>query len=88
MFEENKSIKGINIINLCIETDLRHKGLGQQLLSYCIEQYPDEVFVLDVVKNNIPAVNLYLKSGFTVEKEYEGFSGKDQLIQCLKMIRY
>lgn len=87
LFDENYSIKGINIINLCIETDLRHKGLGQQLLTYCIKQYPNEIFVLDVVKNNIPGVNLYLKNGFKIEKEYEGFSGKGKFITCLKMVK-
>lgn len=85
---ENLLIEGINIINLCIDEKYRHQGLGQQLLSYCFSLFPNQKCTLDVIKDNIPAVNLYLKNGFIIEKEYDGFSGKKELIKCLKMVRY
>ncbi len=45
------------------------KGLGSALLRYALELYPDKVFIVQTGKANIPAINLYQKTGFSIESE-------------------
>ncbi len=52
---------------LAIATDRRGKGLGEEIVNFCIEEarkngYKD--LRLDAVPDNIPALKLYKKSGF------------------------
>ena len=45
---------------------------------------PNETYSLAAVKDNENAVNMYLKSGFKILYEYDGF----KKIRCVEMVRY
>ena len=65
---------------VAIRTSLQGKGLGKQIVDYCIErarQLGHKAIRLDVVPTNLPARKLYEKCGFTyigdadLERGYE-----------------
>jgi ribosomal protein S18 acetylase RimI-like enzyme len=43
------------------------KGLGSALLQHVLGLYPDKTFIVQTGNANIPAINLYHKSGFITE---------------------
>jgi ribosomal protein S18 acetylase RimI-like enzyme len=45
------------------------KGLGTALLRHVLQLYPGKTFIVQTGKANIPAINLYHKSGFETESE-------------------
>lgn len=85
LFEENAKYRGYNITNICVDTQLRGKGLGSKLLTYCIEKYGSEDIHLDVIKSNTAAIGLYKKHGFEICAEYFGFSGEHEMVLCYRM---
>ena len=55
----------VQILNIAIDIPFQHKGYGEQLLSYFLDQFnTDSSIHLEVRKSNFPAINLYLKFGF------------------------
>ncbi len=44
----------------------RGKKIGNRFLTYLEERYPDAILRLEVEEENLPAVSLYRKHGFTV----------------------
>ena len=55
----------VQILNIAIDIPFQHKGYGEQLLSYLLDQFnTDSSIHLEVRKSNFPAINLYLKFGF------------------------
>lgn len=87
LIDETLTFGGFNITNLCIDAALQGKGIGARLLDYCLECYGDAKIHLDVIADNLPAVHLYQKMGFTVTTEYNGFSGSDRPLPCYHMER-
>lgn len=56
------------IHTLAVSPFSSHKGVGQFMVKYCLEEAKNQGFKavrLDVVPGNIPAENLYEKTGFT-----------------------
>jgi len=56
--------------------DFRRKGLGEKLLQECISFLKKEQFshfILEVLENNLPAINLYSKHGFRKTRRLECF---------------
>lgn len=71
----------IDIIDIVIDENHRRKGYALELLSSIINNYPDKKFILEVSKNNIPAINLYEKIGFKQISVRNGYyNGIDALI--------
>lgn len=60
----------IDICRLAISPDHFQKGLGTSLLNYLERSYKSSCIKVCTAKDNLPAVNLYLKSGFTIVKEF------------------
>lgn len=85
--DETFSFAGYNIVNFCIDAQWRGKGLGTALMDHCVRAFGQKDMHLDVIADNCPAVALYRKFGFRIQKEYFGFSGSDLLLPCLQMIR-
>jgi len=55
----------VQILNIAIDIPFQHKGYGEQLLSYFLDQFNADISIhLEVRKSNFPAINLYLKFGF------------------------
>jgi [ribosomal protein S18]-alanine N-acetyltransferase len=77
--EENKIAGYISLTNqgeigfLAVDKKMRRKGIGNELIKKAISFGKNKLkkLYLDVRKDNIPAVSLYLKNGFSVTKENE-----------------
>ena len=73
----------VQILNIAIDIPFQHKGYGEQLLSYFLDQYnADSSIHLEVRKSNFPAINLYLKFGFHETGTRKGYysDGEDAII--------
>lgn len=77
-----------HILNLCIQSSLQNKGLGQKILTHMIhlaETYHANGIFLEVRPSNWQALKIYKKLGFTVighRKDYYSaeFGYEDALI--------
>lgn len=59
--------------------DFRRKGIADKLFTYLVDllkQKSVEIFLLEVLENNIPAIELYLKNGFIIQRRLECFQIK------------
>ena len=73
----------VQILNIAIDIPFQHKGYGEQLLSYFLDQFNgDSSIHLEVRKSNFPAINLYLKFGFHETGTRKGYysDGEDAII--------
>ena len=73
----------VQILNIAIDIPFQHKGYGEQLLSYFLDQFnPDISIHLEVRKSNFPAINLYLKFWFHETGTRKGYyaDGEDAII--------
>ena len=73
----------VQILNIAIDIPFQHKGYGEQLLSYFLDQFnTDSSIHLEVRKSNFPAINLYLKFGFHETGTRKGYyaNGEDAII--------
>ena len=73
----------VQILNIAIDIPFQHKGYGEQLLSYFLDQSnTDSSIHLEVRKSNFPAINLYLKFGFHETGARKGYyaDGEDAII--------
>ena len=73
----------VQILNIAINIPFQHKGYGEQLLSYFLDQFnTDSSIHLEVRKSNFPAINLYLKFGFHETETRKGYyaDGEDAII--------
>lgn len=77
------SWNGVFLNNLCIEPKMRNKGLGTKLVLMVIDKArksgKDHV-ILQVLKKNIPAINIYKKLGFIKYLESVNKDGEEVLI--------
>ena len=87
LMKENLDFEGYNVVNFCVDENLRGQGVGSFLMSFLLEQYGKSSIHLDVVASNTAAIRLYQKFDFVIQREYEGFSGSDQLLPCYHMLR-
>lgn len=75
---QEKQAKSIYIARLGVNTDYTRKGIATKTLEYAkqlCKQLKAKFLRLTVVEENIPAINLYLKNGFTkVEGLYQEYS--------------
>ena len=73
----------VQILNIAIDIPFQHKGYGEQLLSYFLDQFNEDSSIhLEVRKSNFPAINLYLKFGFHETGARKGYyaDGEDAII--------
>ena len=80
---ETNNVKPIYIGRLGVNVDYLRKGIGTRVIEEAItlaKQRQGEYLRVTVVKENIPAINLYLKNGFNqvdgVYNEYSETLGK------------
>lgn len=67
------------IHNICVDPSMRNKGIGKQLVKRQIEIAKNKgkkKCVLQVKADNIPAVTLYKKMGFTIDKTFRSIDTK------------
>lgn len=88
--EENSAREVCELLAIAVEPDQRLKGIGQMLLNAvekkAIEWQIDRIF-LHTAKENIPALNLFTRSGFVScgSKKHFYPAGQDALVMA-KMI--
>jgi len=73
----------VQILNIAIDIPFQHKGYGEQLLSFFLDQFnADSSIHLEVRKSNFPAINLYLKFWFHETGTRKGYysDGEDAII--------
>ena len=79
----HKIDKDVQILNIAIDTAYQHKGYGDRLLSYFMDQLDEDIsIILEVRKSNFPAINLYRKYGFSelgIREEYYN-DGEDAIV--------
>ena len=77
----HKNIDFIGIDLLCVKKDYQRKGIGKNLLEYCIENCKKlgyKNFYLHVATTNIPAFKLYSKLGFKIKDTIKNYYFNDQ----------
>ncbi len=65
-----KILDEVHILNLCVVLDYRKRGVGEQLLQFCLNRYSKEevsLFSLEVRHSNSAAQKLYEKFGFKIK---------------------
>ncbi|MPM85852.1 Mycothiol acetyltransferase [bioreactor metagenome] len=84
------SFKGLRkksvIFSIAIDKEFRNRGFGRKLLKESIKEMKINnvsAIFLYVNVNNVPAVKLYEKTGFTILNEVENICGKNE--RCYKM---
>ena len=77
----------VQILNIAIDIPFQHKGYGEQLLSYFLDQFNTDISIhLEVRKSNFPAINLYLKFGFHETGTRKGYYADNE--DAIIMQRY
>lgn len=73
----------------CISVDrkMRGKGIGNLLLNRIIKDKQASKVVLEVLSDNVAAINLYKKNGFNIVREEEGYSKKKRKPRCYLMYK-
>lgn len=51
------------------------QGIACKMFDFMFKQTQNSIVEIDVLKDNIPALNLYKKVGFDIVKEYKGYNG-------------
>jgi len=72
------------ITSVSVLKDWTGKGIATQLLGQCVRHVKEmgmQQVRLEVTSENLPAIKLYEKSGFSVEKVNESFVGMNLLIE-------
>lgn len=70
----------VDIINVVVDENYRHKGIASNLLDYMITDMDSNIkkIILEVNVNNKAAFNLYKKFGFKViNTRYKYYQGED-----------
>lgn len=78
-------------INYIVVTDPNRKnGIGTELLNYALKDIKNnncEIVSLEVLEDNIPALNLYLKNGFIKSAIRENYYGDKNAILMTRKLR-
>ena len=86
-YSEDTSIdQAISIINVCVDRNYRGLGIGKIMLNSFINSHKGEEIKLCVIADNENAVKLYRNKGFTIEKEFDGFSLCEKKPRCYDMV--
>ena len=74
---------------LCVDKEHRNLGIGGSILNYFINDISKHSFItsikLHVLVDNSSAIHLYLKHGFQITKEDDGFSINTVKPKCYEM---
>ena len=64
----------VSVINVCVESVVRGKGIGTAMLAAFIARHESESMELVTLTENTIAIGLYKRSGFEIQREEDGFS--------------
>lgn len=79
-------VGGVYIVNLNVAGAYRRRGIGKALIRYAAAEYAvshaGQQMVLDVARDNLPAMNLYNSLGFT-ETEIPSDNGETDMVMTV-----
>lgn len=79
---------GSSMCNISVKEAFRHQGIAFFMLKKLLEQNDKNTVELTVLKDNVSAINLYLKLGFKIIggpfKDYGGYNLPEEY--CYKMV--
>lgn len=79
---------GVYIVNLNVAADYRRQGIGSKLILNACEAYKrthsGRLVTLDVARDNIAAMRLYKKLGFTITDIPSG-NGDTDVVMCVSL---
>ncbi|MCX8171674.1 MAG: ribosomal protein S18-alanine N-acetyltransferase [Candidatus Bathyarchaeota archaeon] len=83
-------VKRGHVISIAVLPEHRHKGIGETLLKEALQSMMNhgvKECYLEVRVSNTPAINLYKKVGFKIEKVIRGYysDGEDAYLMRIKM---
>lgn len=78
----NVGWKGYNILCFCVLQEFRRLGIGRQLMDWFLHSIDAAEVHLESTSDNVPAINLYTKSGFEIMDEYCGFEPNGAHLSC------
>lgn len=84
VIELDKRDKSIHIQSLVVSPNHFRKGIASILLKYVLEENEKADFTVETGVDNIPAINLYLKSGFIEDMQYDTDHGVRKIKLFLK----
>lgn len=76
-----------SIINVCVESVVRGKGVGTAMLAAFIARHESEAMELHTLTENTIAIDLYKRNGFEIQREEDGFSIEPLKPRCYIMSR-
>ena len=77
----------VSVINVCVESVVRGKGIGTAMLAAFIARHESESMELVTLTENTIAIDLYKRSGFDILREEDGFSVDNLKPRCYIMSR-
>ncbi len=85
-----RSIAGeVHIINIAVHPEKRRKGIGRELLTFCLEREKNsEYAILEVRASNLAAIELYKKMGFvhlTTIRDYYTLPTEDAVVMIKEL---
>ncbi len=83
----NQPTADISIINICVESSVRGKGVGTEMMKAFIARHEGESMELVTLTENTIAIDLYKRSGFEILREEDGFSIENPKPRCYTMSR-
>lgn len=79
----------IELVACCVAPEARRQGLASRMLQFLINEKKGHMIGLDVLADNVSAIALYEKWGFSITGRMKGFSiDPNNLPECFRMIRH
>lgn len=70
-----------DIINIAVSKMSQNKGIGENLINYLINNTSSNKIMLEVRENNVQALKLYIKCGFTeINRRKKYYDTEDAII--------
>lgn len=73
-----------SLINLCVSSKWKGMGIGKKIMDAFITEHTGDI-ELYVLKESVPAIQLYLRCGYELVEALDGFSLYEQKPACYKM---
>ena len=64
-------VEQVNIAGFVVVPSMFRQGVGTRLLSYILAEYAAQPLTVSTAKDNLPAIGLYTKHGFTLATQWQ-----------------
>jgi len=85
---ENLKEDDVCVLGLYVDPSYRRKNIATKIFNFFFKNVKSKTYSLEVLANNLPALNLYNKLNFEISKSYNGYNGyKKRKPLCYVMTR-